>query len=140
MLKGLLKSSRGLPSLLVRVLHTDTGLWESRTVALECARRHSLLVAHRATTPGGVRALTLGNDLALASHFARRCVAAIYANWPPGQPLTLGGCRVVVDERGAGCGHRAVVEGGVWVPGGRRGEGAGVWVPGGRVGGGGGRV
>jgi hypothetical protein len=96
---GLIKSSQGLPSLAIHVLNTDTGIAETRVVALDCARRHTLLAARRVASVGAVRGLAVANDIALASHFARRCIAAVYTNWPAHVPLTLGTCLSLVIAR-----------------------------------------
>ena len=88
---GLIKSSQGLPSLAIQCLNTDTGICDTRVASIECTRRHTLVMARRVTSAATVRALSGANDVALSSHFARRCIAAIFTNWPAHVPLTIGG-------------------------------------------------
>jgi hypothetical protein len=82
--------ANGKTWVVLQQLDTNTGVAQRSTVALECLRRVVKVAGRRVDSAAGLRSLAAANDVALATHFARRAVATLLSHWPQTVPLTTG--------------------------------------------------
>lgn len=81
-------------STLVHVHSVDawTGLSDAGVYSLDCVAKPQLLYGKAVTDADTLRGLFSANEAALGTHFARRLIGHIAANWPPKVPISVGTC------------------------------------------------
>lgn len=96
MASGVESLTAGSVQVYLRTVNVWTGVSDCFAVSLPCLSRVSSLYGSAAiSSPDDIRGSAVQNEFAIATHFARRTIAAIAANWPSKVPLSVGECVVL---------------------------------------------